>query len=77
MKRAHRLYRRSELNRFFPYERTVREQVIRDFLKRGLLKKVVLRPGGRAVAYTEQSIIACQREMGLEPIDDGTGDTNN
>lgn len=71
MKRPHELVRYKHLHRYFPLERTAFKETIQQLTAKGLLKKVRLRPGGRAVGYTLNSIADCQAALGLEPLDDG------
>lgn len=66
-KRPVELVRRRDLGRFFPYRDTQLDLIVKELVERGLLKKVKLRAGGRAVAFTLDSIADCQAEMGIEP----------
>lgn len=65
MKRPRKLVRPNELEPYFPLKRTARKNLVKQLTEQGVLKKVILRPGGRAVAYTEDSVIKAQTLMGL------------
>lgn len=61
-----KLVRPNGMDAYIPYKKTQRKKLIKELLAKGLLVKVKLRPDGRAVAYTEDSIVRCQALMGLK-----------
>ena len=64
------LIRPRELATYIPYRRNSLKELTKQLVDEGILKKVVLRKGGHAVAYTEESVIAAQKHlMGIDPIE--------
>ena len=65
--KPHQMVRRKRLGEFIPLGETELDLLIR----KGLLKAVKLKPGGRSIGFTMETIAAYQQEhMGLTPLPD-------
>jgi hypothetical protein len=61
MRRPVLLVRMRELESFLPYRRSSLKKLVAELVQKNILEKVKLTPTGRAVAFTETSVLRAQK----------------